>query len=255
MVGRLELEAGNVDSAVDELTRCLAKDPEFTPAYLGLAAAHTRREDLPAVAENLRQYLARQPDHQFAHLYLAECCLRLGEHEQARAHYRQYLAGSELESRSLEQAAQRRMRCHLRLAALAEEEGDAFASQYHAGLFHWERATAGREIPLAAGDREAARSDGFGIEQREDLVAALDCLRTAKGIRPDDPGTRAALAAVLAALGQEPARIADPSEKPQPGMDLDILADDRARESKARERVSSLILGPDRAPGPARPSL
>lgn len=254
MVGRLELDAGNIDSAVDELERCLAKDPEFTPAYLGLAAAHTRREDLPAVAENLKQYLARQPDHRFAHLYLAECCYRLGEYDQARAHYRRYLAGPESETRSPEQAAQRRMRCHLRLAALAEEEGDAFASQYHAGLFHWERATAGRGIPLAAADREATRSDGLGIEKREDLVAALDCLRAAKGLRPDDPETRAALAAVLAALGQEPAAIADPSAKPKPGMDLEILADDRLRESKARERVSSLILCPVRAPGPARPS-
>lgn len=190
MVGRLELEAGNLDAAVDHLEKCRKRDPGFAPSYLALAAARSKQGDYPAVAKHLDHYLTLNPDHQIAHLYYAECLLAMNETERAKG---QYVAFIDWAASHEEEQRSRLIHSHERLAEIADKAGDGYQQKLHAGI-----------AAMLEGLEQQSAEDGE-YRARDKLAQAVDLLQAAKREKPLDPEARAPLARVLSALGDEEA--------------------------------------------------
>ncbi|MFO0946888.1 MAG: tetratricopeptide repeat protein [Planctomycetota bacterium] len=215
VAGKRELRAGDYESAIVHFHACTKKDPDFAPAYLGLAAACTQQGDFPAVAGNLEKYLERNPKHGVAHLYLAECLFQMNENERARNHYLQFI---DIVQEEVPTDHDRLIHCYQRMVELAVRRGDLFEEELYSGLAIHQRGCADR-IGRAA---DAARSEKPG----EPFAAALDRLNQAKMLRPSDPVLKRAIDDVLRELaaseGIETSHGLKQNEAPQAPIDPSI---------------------------------
>lgn len=186
MVGQLELQTGDLESAVASLERSQRLDPSFPPPYLALAAAYSQQGRFESVARQLEKYLELQPDHVVAHLYLGECLLCLRRTEDARRHFAAFVEECRFDDdRRPDRVAQA---CR-RLEELAGERGDVFEAYLYGGIRCVYEARLAPNDPSQTEDLE-----------RKHLEEAIARLRQANRERPVDPEARRRLADAMSTL-------------------------------------------------------
>ena len=144
------------------------------------AAEALERGDEATAAARMGEYVAANPTATMPRAHLAELLDRQGRGAEARRHYERVVA----EAQPATGAPRRHLvRCHTRLAALAEAAGDDYGAALNRGVGL-----------LLIAERDAA--------DEATLAKALDALQGAADERPDSARAHAYLARTLRALGQ-----------------------------------------------------
>ncbi len=144
------------------------------------AAEALERGDAATAAARMGEYVAANPAATMPRVHLAELLDRQGRGAEARRHYERVVA----EAQPATGAPRRHLvRCHTRLAAIAEAAGDDYAAALNRGVGL-----------LLVAERDAP--------DEPTLAKALDALQSAADERPDSARAHAYLARTLRALGQ-----------------------------------------------------
>ena len=160
---------------------------------LMLAAEALERGDEVAAAARMGEYVSANPAATMPRAHLAELLDRQGRGAEARRHYERVVA----EAQPATGAPRRHLvRCHTRLAAIAEAAGDDYGAALNRGV----------------GLLLLAERDPADATTEPTLAKALDALRSAAEERPDSARVHAYLARTLRALGQ-PAAAARATER------------------------------------------
>ena len=153
------------------------------------AAEALERGDEATAAARMGVYVAANPAATMPRAHLAELLDRQGRGPEARRHYERVVA----EAQPATGGPRRHLvRCHTRLAALAEAAGDDYGAALNRGVGL-----------LLVAERDADEAT---------LAKALDALQSAADERPDSARAHAYLARALKALGQ-PAAAAQATER------------------------------------------
>ncbi len=83
LYGTLQYQLGNLDSAIDVLSRAVAIDPGLAAAFNHLGAAYRSKRDLEGALSAFRESVRLRPDQVEAYLNQALTLADLGQHEEA----------------------------------------------------------------------------------------------------------------------------------------------------------------------------
>jgi len=172
------------------------KEAENTESQrqLQAAAMHLEKGENAAALPHLSQYVEQNPDHVVMRAHLAELLLKLDKSDDAREQLERFVVVAQLQGES---TSQQIAQGHIRLMEIAQKQGDEYAEHLHRGIGLFCIAEQILTRPDGADDPAAQKS----------LFKAIDELKSAARLRPDEPSPHWYLYEAWSALGQsQPAR-------------------------------------------------
>jgi tetratricopeptide (TPR) repeat protein len=161
---------------------------------LQAAAMHLEKGENAAALPCLTRYVEQNPDHVVMRSHLAELLLKLDKQEEAREQLERFVVDAQLQG---EPACQQLAQGHIRLMEIAQKQGDEYAEHLNRGIGLYCIAQQVLGQPDGSDDPAAQKS----------LFKAIDELKSAAKLRPDEPRPQWYMHEAWCALGQsQPAR-------------------------------------------------